>query len=168
MVGTVEVLPDAEFEQEILRRSIWMKDIPDEDLWWKAGPRLYKRCAACHSVDGSPGTGPTWKGLWPKLEAGQEQFADGTTLKDLMARNVYTSPEDYVQQSIWFPNQHIVHGFSGAMPTFKGQLDDRAVKAITDFIKHLSMEPDNFNKDGSLKTTPAPATPAPGPQAAAR
>lgn len=167
MVGRVEVLPEAEFEAEIARQAAWMDKISDEDLWWAAGPRIYAQCAACHSVDGSPGTGPTWKGLWTKLAAEAEKFTDGTTLADQIAKGVYKSPEDYVQQSMWFPNQHIVQGFSGGMPTFKGLLNDRAVHAITEYMKQLSKDPDNFMKDGKLKKTPEP-TPAPGPQAAAR
>jgi cytochrome c oxidase subunit II len=156
MVGKVEVLPEAEFEAEIARRADWMKGIPDADLWWAAGPRLYNRCAACHSLDGTDKTGPTWKGLWTKLEAGDEKFTDGSTLKQLIGQGVYKSAEDYIMQSITTPNAHVVQGRPASMPTFRGQLDDRAIRALTDYIKHLSMDPQNFEPDGSLKKAPQP------------
>jgi cytochrome c oxidase subunit 2 len=43
-----------------------------------------KGCVACHSVDGSPGAGPTWKGLYGKTEAytdGSSQPVDEAVLK---------------------------------------------------------------------------------------
>ena len=44
--------------------------------------------------------------------------------------------------------------YTGAMPTFKGQLRERELKGIIEFIKHL----DQFDEKGKPKT-PAPASP---------
>ena len=84
MIGRVQVLPIDEFNQEIEKRARWLDPIAMEDLWWKAGPRLYNRCASCHSVNGEDMTGPTYKGLWRKLAKGEEEFKDGSTLKQLI------------------------------------------------------------------------------------
>ena len=51
--------PDA-FEAWEEEQARWLDDVPDEDLWAVAGPRLYAKCASCHSVDGSANTGPSW------------------------------------------------------------------------------------------------------------
>lgn len=158
MIGTIEVMPEDQFEAELPLRADKFRGISEEDWWWKLGPHLYARCAACHTVDGTASTGPTWKGLWAKLEQGKEEFTNGKTLKQLIDEGVYKSPEDYVLQSIWFPNQHIVKTFGASMPTFKGQLDDRARATILRYIKELSKSPDNFNKDGTLKNPPKPST----------
>ena len=48
---------------------------------------------------GGPMTGPTYKGLWGKME----KMSDGTTIK---------VDENYVRDSILNPNAHIVAGFS--------------------------------------------------------
>ncbi|MBI4675906.1 MAG: cytochrome c oxidase subunit II [Chloroflexi bacterium] len=86
----------------------------------KRGELLAKSqgCTACHSTDGSPGVGPTWKGLFGE----QETLADGT---------VVTVDEAYVRESIGNPSAKIVKGYNdGLMPknfgtTLKeGQIND--------------------------------------------
>jgi len=151
MIGRVQVLPIDEFNQEIEKRARWLDPIAMEDLWWKAGPRLYNRCASCHSVNGEDMTGPTYKGLWRKLAKGEEEFKDGSTLKQLIDNGTYASPEDYVLESIWEPNARIVKGRAASMSTFKGQLNDKARWAIVGFLKAISNYPEIFNDDGTIK-----------------
>jgi len=55
-------------------------------------------CVACHTLDGSPGVGPTWQGLYGR----QEQLADGSTI---------TVDDQYIINSILHPNDQVVAGF---------------------------------------------------------
>ncbi len=56
-------------------------------------------CVACHTIDGTPGVGPTWQGLYQR----QEQLTDGSTV---------TADDDYIINSIHEPNAQIVAGFN--------------------------------------------------------
>jgi cytochrome c oxidase subunit 2 len=94
--------------------------LPPEEL----GQKMYNQqgCAGCHSLDGSPKTGPSWKGLFGKTET----MSDGTSVH---------VDENYIKQSIMEPQSQIVQGFPPAMPTFKGKLSDKKIEGIIAFIK---------------------------------
>ena len=83
-------------------------------------------CVACHSVDGSPLVGPTWKGLYGNEEA----LADGTTV---------TVDDAYLSKSIVDPNAQVVQGFSpGVMPQDFGQrLSEEQIVDLIEYIKSL-------------------------------
>lgn len=77
-------------------------------------------CAACHSVTGAPGIGPTWLGLVGR----QEALTDGT---------VITVDDAYIHESIKAPQAKIVAGFENQlMPTY-GFTDEQ----INDIIAYL-------------------------------
>lgn len=90
------------------------------------GEKLYRsqQCFTCHSVNGSPMTGPTWQGIWGR----QEHFTDGTT---------GVVDENYVRESILNPSAHVVQGFQPVMPTFRGTLNDRQLDAIIAYMRTL-------------------------------
>lgn len=89
------------------------------------GRVLYtRRCATCHSVDGSGGTGPTFKGLYES----QRQFTDGTTA---------IADDNYIRESILYPQRKIVQGYAGVMSAFP-TLSDRDITALIEFIKEVS------------------------------
>jgi len=46
--------------------------------------------------------------------------------------------ENYVRDSIVYPLKQIVAGYDPVMPTFKGQLKDREITAIIDYLKTLA------------------------------
>ncbi len=79
-----------------------------------------KGCVACHSVDGSPGVGPTWKGLYGKTET----MADGST-----------APVDdaYLRAFIRDPKARVVKGFAPVMPNF--DLSEQELSALVAYIK---------------------------------
>jgi len=88
------------------------------------GRALYsqKACVGCHSLDGSPMTGPTWKGIW-----GTMVDTDKGPLK---------IDENYIRESILEPNAKIVKGFqANVMPSFAGQLTEDQIRAMIEFIK---------------------------------
>ncbi|MDA0974468.1 MAG: cytochrome c oxidase subunit II [Planctomycetota bacterium] len=148
----VYVLEETAFEEWVTEQGQWLDAIPDEELYFKAGPKLFARCANCHSLDGGPNTGPTWKGLWDRSREGSTVFDDGTTLADHVGPGKeFATPEDYLRNSILNPGNHLVKPYTNAMPTFKGQLNDRMIDAIIGMIKNV----DEFNADGSWKNAPA-------------
>jgi cytochrome c oxidase subunit II len=80
-------------------------------------------CAACHSINGAQGIGPTWFGLF-----GHEvQLTDGTTV---------IGDEAYLAESIHNPQAKIVEGFeTQLMPTYG--FTDEQIADIVAYIKTL-------------------------------
>ena len=81
-----------------------------------------KGCVACHSVNGKPGVGPTWKGLYGKTES----LVGGAAVK---------ADDAYLKESILEPNAKVVQGFSPVMPPQK--LSDQEVAALIAYIKDV-------------------------------
>jgi len=81
-----------------------------------------KGCVACHTIDGSPRVGPTWKGLYGK----NETMADGSTEK---------VDEAYLRGFILDPQAKKVKGFPPVMP--KLPLTDEEVSALVAYIQTL-------------------------------
>lgn len=80
-------------------------------------------CSACHSVDGSRLTGPTWRGLF----GAQVTLSDGTKV---------TADEPYLTESIADPGAKVVEGFpAGIMPKFS--FTDAQVKDIVAYLETL-------------------------------
>jgi len=79
-----------------------------------------KGCVACHTVDGSPGVGPTWKGLFGKTET----MADGSTA---------IVDDKYLKDFILNPQSRVVKGFAPIMP--KIPLSDDELAALVAYIR---------------------------------
>jgi len=87
---------------------------------------LAKGCVGCHSPDGSPRVGPTFKNLWGKSET----FADGTrALVD----------ESYVRESVLRPAARITAGFANVMPPVP--LDEREIQGLCAYLQALKDAP---------------------------
>lgn len=119
MVAKVVVHPRQEFEQWLQEAGV-PEDMPLPEL----GARLYreKACFSCHSIDGSRGVGPTFKGLYGnerELEGGSRVIAD----------------ENYLRESILQPGAKIVRGYPNVMPASYASLSEREVAALIEFIK---------------------------------
>jgi mono/diheme cytochrome c family protein len=91
-----------------------------------AGRQIYSTqgCQGCHTLDGSPGVGPTWAGLWMS----DVQLTDGRTV---------VADEAYLTRAIWEPNADVVQGYQPIMPSYQGVLDENQVRAVIEFIKTL-------------------------------
>ena len=83
---------------------------------------VFQGCTACHSIDGSASTGPTWKGLYGK----EETLEDGTRVE---------VDDVYLAESIGEPGAKVVKGFQNVMPTIS--LSQGEIEAITEYIKSL-------------------------------
>lgn len=79
-------------------------------------------CAACHSVNGAEGVGPTWQGLFES----KVELSDGS---------VVTADEAYLAESIKDPQAKVVMGFAPGMPQY--QFTDEEIANIVAYIKTL-------------------------------
>ncbi len=125
MLGKVKVLSREEFDRwlsgegakEVATRGPTALELGAE-LYGKRG------CNACHTVDGSPGVGPTFKGVFGRMET----LEDGTKI---------TVDENYIRESIYEPRAKIVKGYPPVMPSFKGMLSEGEVSDIIAYLKTL-------------------------------
>jgi cytochrome c oxidase subunit 2 len=83
-------------------------------------------CLACHTIDGTPSTGPTWKGVagaTRPLVSGEQVVADNA----------------YLFNSIVDPPSQVVEGFDPVMPTtYSDQLSQEEINDLVEYIKSLS------------------------------
>jgi cytochrome c oxidase subunit II len=116
MITTVEALPPAEFTAWLNQRESGGEH-PGKELLEKSG------CLGCHSLDGSPKVGPTFKGIWGRrvtvMTEGQER--------------VLTVDAPYLKRSILQPKADIVKGFPPIMPA--SSFKDEELTTIIDFLK---------------------------------
>ena len=158
----VFVLAEAEFEMWEEQQARWLDDVADEDLYSVAGPRFYTKCANCHSIDGSPNTGPSWGdpkdgtlaglgNLWERAQNGSTPIDGGTkgrpntTLADYIGPGkLYETPEDYIRASIYNPGELLIKGYGPNMPHFRGQIGDRGIDALLGMMKRI----DQFDASG--------------------
>ncbi|TCP08649.1 cytochrome c oxidase subunit II [Caldimonas thermodepolymerans] len=138
MRGVVEVVDEGEFQAWLQTLPTFAKlrepapavaaadagaAAPGDDLVARGQALAQaKGCTACHTVDGSAGVGPTWKGLFGKTET----FTDGSTaLVD----------EEFLRGFILDPQARNVKGFPPVMP--KIELTDAELSALVAYIKSL-------------------------------
>jgi cytochrome c oxidase subunit II len=95
------------------------------DIAAAQGERIFanKGCLACHTTNGAPGVGPTWKGVWGK----QESTNAGIVKVD----------ENYIRESILDPQAKLVTGFGPVMPTFRGTITDQEIDEVIAYIQSL-------------------------------
>jgi cytochrome c oxidase subunit 2 len=110
-----------QFEKWLEKASDFIKTMPPEE----AGKLVYQKrgCAQCHSLDGSPGIAPTFKGLFGR----QEQLQSGMRIAD----------ENYIRQSILQPASEVVMGYDPVMPTFQGRIKNEEIDVLIAFLKTL-------------------------------
>ena len=91
------------------------------------GYELYreKGCADCHTTDGSPGLGPTFKGLFGKTEKVITAGKERTVVVD----------EAFIRKYIDQPNVDIVAGFQPVMPKIPLTVGELTV--LVEFIKSV-------------------------------
>jgi cytochrome c oxidase subunit 2 len=82
-------------------------------------------CVACHTVDGSPGVGPSWMNMWGRTET----LTNGDTI---------VVDEAYFSESVKIPPRKLVAGYPNVMlPYF---LEEAEITALMEYAKQLSQE----------------------------
>jgi cytochrome c oxidase subunit II len=97
--------------------------VPDE------GARLFqvKGCVACHTTDGTPKIGPSFKGVFGRQEV---------VIRSGQERQI-TVDEAFIKQTLLHPEIDRVKGFPPIMPSQQGQLTDKEINEIIAYIKSL-------------------------------
>jgi cytochrome c oxidase subunit 2 len=90
------------------------------------GKLLYEKkgCNACHTTDGTPRVGPSWKSTFGTMVP----LADGSSVK---------MDENYIRESILYPQAKSRPGFPPSMPSFEGQIKEKELEGLIAFIKSL-------------------------------
>lgn len=119
MLTTIKAVPKDEFDAW-LARSDRPAGGPGKALLDEKG------CLGCHSLDGSPGAGPTLQGI----------FGHTVTVLTPDGRE-YTTKVDrsYLRDSILGPDPGVVQGFEPIMPEYAGQISDAEVEHMLDFLE---------------------------------
>lgn len=121
MLSRVIVHTEDDYKKWLEKAASIIDGLPPVEL----GKLMVERngCTTCHSTDGTPKVGPTWKGMFGH----DVQTNVGTVKVD----------ENYIRESILDPQAKIVSGFAPAMPTYKGKLSDKKVDGIIAYLKTL-------------------------------
>ena len=120
----------------------------------RAGEALFSSqgCASCHGQ-----YGPTLAGVYGR----EQRFADGTS---------GVADDDYLRESILYPNAKLVAGYPPLMPTYAGRLSEGQVMQLIAYLRTLgnvpraaypgAADPYPASPDSTTPTTPTPeATP---------
>ena len=106
---------------------------------WETGKRLVQmNCSGCHKMDGNAATGPALNLVWTK---GEEDLIGGEKVK---------VDENYVRESILYPDKKIVEGYGpvSKMNSFDGKLTPQQIDDLIAYIKYEN-DPEQY---GSPKT----------------
>ncbi len=118
MLAVMKVVTRPEYEA-------WLQEKGDDDLpLLEVGQKVYTQygCIGCHSLDGKAGAGPTYKNIWMK----EHEMTDGSKV---------LVDENYIRESILAPSAKMVKGYGPVMPSFQGQLSERQLLGMIEFIK---------------------------------
>ncbi len=123
MESPVVVVSEAEFDQwvEDQLAALGADPVARGEVWARNNG-----CLSCHSLDGSPNVGPTWKGLFGK----QQELTDGS---------VVTVDDEYLRASIVNPNAQVPTGFvPGVMSQiYQDTIPETQIAEIIEYIKSL-------------------------------
>jgi cytochrome c oxidase subunit 2 len=127
MAALIRAMPEAEYQQYKRDNTLDIRTLPPE----KGGEllRLIHGCNACHSVDGSKGTGPSWKGIYGSKHS---------VILSSGEKKTVTVDDTYIRQSILEPAAMIVEGYPNQMITYQGKLSEDDIARIIAYIRSLN------------------------------
>lgn len=120
MTGKVIVMKPNDYESWLAgNRSTEPPEVVGAKLF------LQHRCDSCHvSIDGAKPKGPPLEDLFAR----PVPLANGTTI---------TADENYLRESILYPQKKLVAGYQPIMPTFEGQISEEDIADLIAYIKSL-------------------------------
>jgi len=122
MLSKVKVVSAANYRTWV-EEGCGMGNLPPKEL----GEMVFssRGCTACHSKTGDRRglPGPPLGGKYGTME----KTVQGTFKVD----------DNYIRESLMEPNAKVVVGFPPVMPTFRGQLTDKQINGLIDYIKSL-------------------------------
>lgn len=125
MLSSVSVMPEEEFEEwltaELKPPATPVAVMPGQELIKTKG------CTVCHTTDGQPLIGPTFKGIFGRTSV---------VVTDGREREVVVD-EAYIKRSELEPQADVVKGFPPVMPSQKGLLTEEEIEAIIEYMKTL-------------------------------
>jgi len=135
MVTKVEVMPEKDFEAWYQGEKKQTAAKPERKVAKKkeaAAPNTatlieVKGCTACHTIDGTPKLGPTFKGIFGKKEIVLRNGKEVEIVVD----------EAFIKQTILEPEKERVKGFPPIMPSQKGLVTDKEIDEIIQYLKTL-------------------------------
>jgi cytochrome c oxidase subunit 2 len=136
MITKVEALPEAEFAAWYAPAAGAAAAAPRKksggtgpDSRVHEGSELVrnKGCIACHSLDGTPKIGPTFKGAFGKKEIVLRGGREVEVMVD----------EAFIRQTLLEPEKERVKGYPPIMPSQKGLLKDSEIDDIIEYLKTL-------------------------------
>ena len=134
MITKVEVMPEKEFnawyqgeEPSMPEREAAAAQEEGERPAPDAALLEVKGCLACHSTDGTPKIGPTFKGMFGKKEI---------VIRNGKEREIVVD-EAFIRQTLLEPELDRVKGFPPIMPSQKGLLTDKEIDEIIEYLKTL-------------------------------
>ncbi len=116
MISTVEAIPEAAF-------TAWVEHQENNEVMHGIQVLEKYGCLACHSLDGTPKMGPTFKGSW-----GQQ-----ITVVSTGVERTITFDAPYLRRSLLEPNADIVKGYPPIMPKFP-QLTEEEIEEIIETL----------------------------------
>ena len=122
MLATVKVVSQPDFAKWLEESEVAGQGMSPVEY----GASVFKKnaCFTCHSLDGTPGVGPTFKGIYGT----QEKLTSGSSV---------LVDENYIRESILDPGAKITAGYQPVMPTYQGILKDKQIEALIAYMKSL-------------------------------
>lgn len=110
------------YERYLADKAAQSTKLPPDQL----GKLLYEKkgCNACHTIDGTARVGPSFQHDFGTMVP----LSDGTQVK---------MDENYIQESLMYPQAKSRPGFPPSMPSFEGQLKPQEIEGIIAYIKSL-------------------------------
>lgn len=127
MLTKVEVMPEKDFQEwysangKVAKAEVAGKGPTTEELLDVKG------CLACHTTDGEPLVGPTFKGIFGRKEKVETEGKE---------REVVVN-EAYIRKSLIEPQSDIVVGFPPIMPSQEGLVTEEEIRQIIAYLKGL-------------------------------
>ena len=127
MIAKLIVVPPDQFEA--WRQGKKIQFTGASYLNMPAGERLLfeRGCISCHSLEGNPMVGPTFKGL----------FGSKVIVSSAGTQRTIVADSAYIQKSIVEPGADVVSGFPNTMPQSKDILSDQEIGEIIHYIKSV-------------------------------